>query len=149
MHQTDIRTLKSAKLNWRLNHAALKTIYTDGILPLLQYGPPVWISDIDKACYKLKLVRVQRLIYIKIAKAYRTVWSEALCILTGLTPIAVKLEEVVKLYHLTRGSKKENETIDHDATVKHWFQPVETTTILDDKNEDTSSLQTFTDGSNT
>ena len=64
---------ESAELNWELNHAALKTIYTGGILHLLQYSAPVWISAIDKACYKLKLVRVQRLINIKIAKAYRTV----------------------------------------------------------------------------
>jgi hypothetical protein len=77
---------KSAKLNWGLNHAALKTIYTGGILPLLQYGAPVWIKAMDKACYKLKLVRIQRLINIKIAKAYRTMLNEALCILTGLTP---------------------------------------------------------------
>jgi hypothetical protein len=82
---------KSAKLNWGVNHAALKAIYTGGILPLLQYGAPVWISAIHKACYKLKLVRVRRLINIKISKAYRTVSSEALCILTGLTPIAIKL----------------------------------------------------------
>jgi hypothetical protein len=31
-----------AKLNWGLKHAALKTIYTAGILPLLLYGAPVW-----------------------------------------------------------------------------------------------------------
>jgi len=33
---------KSAKLNWGLKHAALKTIYTGEILPLLLYGAPVW-----------------------------------------------------------------------------------------------------------
>jgi hypothetical protein len=32
---------KLAKLNWGLNYAALKTIYTGGILPLLLYGAPV------------------------------------------------------------------------------------------------------------
>jgi len=32
---------KSAKLNWGLNHKALKTIYLGGILPLLLYGAPV------------------------------------------------------------------------------------------------------------
>jgi hypothetical protein len=32
---------KSAKLNWGLKHAALKTIYTGGILPLILYGAPV------------------------------------------------------------------------------------------------------------
>jgi hypothetical protein len=47
---------KSAKLNWGLKHAALKTIYTGGILPLL-YGAPVWEKAIDKASYKSKLIR--------------------------------------------------------------------------------------------
>jgi hypothetical protein len=42
---------KSAKLNWGLNHSALKTIYTGGVQPLL-HGAPVWKTAIDKACYK-------------------------------------------------------------------------------------------------
>jgi hypothetical protein len=51
----------SAKLNWGLKYSALKTIYTGGILPLLLYGPPVWINAINKASYKLKITRVQRM----------------------------------------------------------------------------------------
>jgi cbb3-type cytochrome oxidase subunit 1 len=47
---------KSAKLDWGLGHAALKTIYTGGILPLLLYGAPVWRKAIDKVSYKSKLV---------------------------------------------------------------------------------------------
>jgi len=77
---------KSAKLNWGLNYAALRTIHTGGIIPLLLYGAPVWINAINKASYKLKITRVQRLINIRLARAYRTVSNEALCILTGLTP---------------------------------------------------------------
>ena len=40
---------KSATLNWGLNHASLKTIFTGGILPLLFYGTPVWKKATDKA----------------------------------------------------------------------------------------------------
>jgi hypothetical protein len=76
---------KSAKLYWGLDHKALKTIYVGGILPLLTYGAPVWITALGKERYKTKLIRVQGLINIKIAKAYRTVSHEALCILTGMT----------------------------------------------------------------
>jgi hypothetical protein len=77
---------KSAKLNWGLQHAALKTIYTGALTPLLLYGAPRWYKAINTASNKRKLIRVQRLINIKIAKAYRTVSNEALCALTGLTP---------------------------------------------------------------
>jgi len=44
----------------------------------------------DIACYKAKIIRVQRLINIKIAKVYRTVSNEALCVITGLVPIHIK-----------------------------------------------------------
>ena len=64
---------KSAKTTWGLKHAALKTICAGGILPLILYGTPVWKGVMDIACYKAKIIRVQRLINIKIAKAYRSV----------------------------------------------------------------------------
>ena len=40
---------------------------------------------------------------IKIAKAYRTTSSEALCILAGTTLIIIRTEEAVKLYFLRKG----------------------------------------------
>ena len=48
---------KSAKLNWGLSYAALKTIHTGAILPLLLYGAPIRIKTVKKASYKLKLTR--------------------------------------------------------------------------------------------
>jgi len=45
---------------------------------------------------RLKYIRVQRLINIKIAKAFRTTSSEALCILSGTTPIILRTEEAVR-----------------------------------------------------
>jgi len=116
---------KSAKLNWGLKHAALKTIHTGGILPLLLYVAPVWKKATDKISYKAKLIRVQRLINIRIAKAYRTLSNEALCILTGLTPIAIKIEEAFQFYEFTRGNTKEEALVDCDMGVKYWHHPAE------------------------
>jgi hypothetical protein len=123
---------KSAKLYWGLNHAALTTIYTGGILPLLLYGAPVWSNIITKTCYRQKIARVQRLINIKIAKAYRTVSHEALCILAGLTPIHIKINEAAQLYHLTRVSRYKDQPIDHDTKAKHWLHPAVKATVTDE-----------------
>jgi hypothetical protein len=138
---------KLVKLNWGLNHAALKTINTGEILPLLLYGAPVWKKALDKVSYRSKLIRAQRLINIKIAKAYRTVSNEALCILTGLTPIAIKIEVASQLYQLTRGNTKEEALIDCDMGVKYWHHPAETITFLTENNKEISTIQIFTDGS--
>jgi len=73
--------------------------------------------------------------------------NEALCILTGLTPIAIKIDEAAQYYQLTRGSTNEEAQTDCDMGVKHWHHPAETITFLTEDNEETSTIQIFTDGS--
>jgi hypothetical protein len=75
--------LKMAKLTWGIKHAAIATIYKGAILPLLTYGAPVWIEAMKYEHNRQKYIRVQRLINIRMAKAYRITSSEALCMLTG------------------------------------------------------------------
>jgi hypothetical protein len=50
----------------------------------------------------MKITRVQRLIDIRLAREYRKVSNEALCIITD-----IKIEEAAQLYQLTRGSRKD------------------------------------------
>jgi len=107
----------------------------------------VWKKAIDKVSYKLKLIRLQRLINIRNAKAYRTVSNKALWILTGLIPITIKIEEAFQFYEFTRGCTKEDALVDHDMGVKYWHHPAETIIFLTENNEATSTFQIFTDGS--
>jgi hypothetical protein len=140
---------RSAKLNWGQGSAALKTIYTGAILPLLIYGAPVWAEAINKPCYKQKVIRVQRLINIRIAKAYHTISNEALCMITELTPIDFKIEEVVKLFQITRGRTKSEHPVDLDTRVQHWLHAAFSISLLKDNNDVDSDLEIFTDGSKT
>jgi hypothetical protein len=94
---------KSAKLTWGLRHEALQTIYKGAILSLLLYDAPVWAEAMRFEYNRVKYIMVQRLMNIKIAKAFRTTSSEALCILAGTTPINIMTEEAVKQYLLRKG----------------------------------------------
>ena len=87
---------RAARLKWGIKQQVIATIYKAAILPLLSYGAPVWFEAMKHAHNRQKYVRVQRLINLRMATAYRTTSSEALCILTGMTPIILKLEAVVK-----------------------------------------------------
>ena len=60
------------------------------------------------------------------AKAYRTVSNEALCILTGMTPIAIKIEEAIELYQLTNGNTNKEAKVDNNIGFKHWQHPADT-----------------------
>jgi hypothetical protein len=85
------------------------------------YGAPVWIDAMEKKWNKAIYSRVQRLMNIKIAKAYRTTSNEALCILTGTTPIDIKAGETAKLYRMSRD--RQNHQLDHDAEPKIGYTP--------------------------
>jgi ribonuclease HI len=137
---------KSAKVTWGLKHEAMKTIYTGGILPLILYGAPVWKRVLDIKCYKSKLIRTQRLINIRIAKAYRTVSNEALCVITGLKPINIKIEETAKYYECL---KRQRNLLDLEMEVKNWTHPTNTVEIIDDQPEDKYKIKIYTDGSKT
>ena len=140
---------KSAKITWGLGHEALRTIYVGGILPLLLYGAPVWIKAMGKEKYKKKLSRVQRLINIKMAKAYRTVSSEALCVITGMTPINLKIEQAAEFYLHTRGQLKDTAQFDNNKEARFWQHPAEMVIRTAEGTRDDSPLQIYTDGSKT
>jgi hypothetical protein len=90
---------------------------------------------------KAKLIRVQRIINIKIAKAYRTVSNEALFVLTVLTPITIKIEEMAKLYHLTKGNTNKKEQVDNNMEVKYWQHPADMITRMIEDTEEKSRIQ--------
>jgi hypothetical protein len=80
------------------------------------YGVPVWIGAMAKKCNKILYTRVQRLMNIKIAKAYRTTSGEALSILSGITPIEIKVVETDRQYGITRD--RQNRQLDHEEVPK-------------------------------
>jgi len=102
-----------------------------------------------KENYKAKLLRVQRLINIKMAKAYRRVSHEALCVLTGTMPIDLKIEQTVKIYQLTKGNDTGKTQFDKDMEVRYWQHSAEASISSTDEKEDKGSIHIYTDGSKT
>jgi hypothetical protein len=118
-----------------------------------------------KEKYKARLLRVQRLINIKMAKAYRTVSHEAyrtvsheayrtvshkvLYVLTGTMPIDLKKEKAARMYQLTKGNAKEKAQFDKDMEVRHWQHLAEASMISTNEKEEKGSMHIYTDGSKT
>ena len=102
-----------------------------------------------KENYKARLLTVQRLINIKLAKAYRTVSNEALCVLTGMMPINIKIDQEAQLYQLTKGTAKNKTQIDKDMEVRYWLHPAEGSINSTDGKEENGSMHIYSDGSKT
>jgi hypothetical protein len=89
---------KTAKLSWGFGHKSLKIIYEVAIVPLITYGAPILEEAVKKQRLLRKMQSTQRLINIKIAKAYRTISFEASCVMAGVQPIGLVIEGKTCLY---------------------------------------------------
>jgi len=94
---------KSAKLQWGLDQKSLKTVYEVALVPLMTYGAPVWDEAVTKQRCLRKMQRVQRLINIKIPKAYGTISFEVSCLMAGAPPIGIVIAGKVQLYKRKHG----------------------------------------------
>ena len=88
---------KTAKLHWGLGHKSLKTVYEGALVALMTYRVPVWEEAVFKQRLLRKMQSAQRLINIKIAKAYRTISYEASCVMVRVLPIGIVITGKVQL----------------------------------------------------
>ena len=137
---------RTAKLQWGLGHKALRTIYEGAIIPILTYGAPIWAEAMRKSRNLVKYKRIQRLMNIKIAKAYRTISYEASCVIAGEPPIELIIGQKVQTYVNT---KINNSDYDAPLEVRYWRHPAELVTIREVSNGTLYTTEVYTGGSKT
>ena len=134
-------------MSWGLKNEVIATMYKGAILPLLTYGAPVWIDAMKYEHNRQKYVRVQRLINLKMARAYRTTSSEALCILTGMTPIILTIKETVTQYTFRDTQQQQARNLDQDVEYKYWPHPAKAVSIEETQSHEEAAIRAYTDGS--
>jgi hypothetical protein len=83
---------KLPKISLGFRHAELATIYKGAILWLLQYEAPFFIEAMKCELNRIKYIKVERLMNLRIAQTFSTTSSEALCILAGKILLLLKLK---------------------------------------------------------
>ena len=86
---------------------------------------------------------------IKMPKTYRTVSSEDLCVIIGMTPTHIKIEEVAELYHHTRSHIKDNENFDNNKEATNCEHAAEVIIRTPEGIVEDSPLHIYTDGTKT
>ena len=86
------------------------------------------------------------MVNIKIARAFRTTFHEALCVLTGITPIITELENEAKIYHCTRRNEK-SEQYDAPKHYSQWNHPANALDIKEKREGQEYTVEIYTDGS--
>ena len=67
--------------------------------------------------------------------------------LTGMTPIILKLEEVVKRHSLKGKPHHQAINLDHDVEYKHWPHPAKAVTIKEVEDHEEAAVHAYTNGS--
>ena len=90
---------------------------------------------------------MHRLINIKTAKAYRTLSYEASCIMAGVKPIRIVLEEKIQLYEVKHNLVRREQEFDLPLLVKDWPHPAMKVNISKVNKATKYPIEIFTDGS--
>ena len=72
---------------------------------MITYGAPIWEEALRKLKNLNKLKRVQIIINVTIAKAYKTLSYEASCVIAGIKPIAISISETAQTYIVAQTPK--------------------------------------------
>jgi Ni,Fe-hydrogenase I large subunit len=70
--------------------------------------------------------------------------NEALCVITGILPINIRIMETVRFYEIT---KRKGSQYDREMEVKNWTHPAKHVNITEGQEERTHSIYAYTDGS--
>jgi hypothetical protein len=89
---------------------------------------------------------IQRLINIKIIKACQTISYDASCVISGVRPIQITIEQKVQTYMATKINNLEYDSL---LEVRYWRHTVELAIIHEVENGTRYTTETYTDGSKT
>jgi hypothetical protein len=138
---------RSAKQQWGLGHKSLKTIYEGALVPMITYGAPVWHEAVVKQTNLRVLQRAQRMINIKMAKAYRTISFESSCMMAAVPRIGIVIEGKARMYKIKHNIERTEYNCDTPLPVKQWTHPARRVNITEASDSTPYSAVIYTDGS--
>ena len=110
------------------------------------------INYIEEKCSNLilftllqtKIIIIERLIYLRIAKSYRTVSNGALYVVVGIKAIHIEIEEAGRYYEITKGKGIQ---YNREMELKNWIHPTKHVKITEAYENSPHYIHAYTDGS--
>lgn len=94
--------LKFASSQGGMNKIILKTWYKRIIEKKITYASPVWYPHIQKSRGHQIISSIQYLNLLTISRAYKKTAASALCVLTGIIPLHIKMKEISVIGRVSR-----------------------------------------------
>ena len=75
---------------------------------ILLYAAPIWSPAMEVKSYTQHITSVYRRASLRVASAFRTVSYEAVCVISGMPPIELIVEERSRIYNRLQGDRNAN-----------------------------------------
>ncbi len=85
---------------------------------VLLYGAPIWSEALGVKSNRKQLAKIYRLTTLRVISAYRTTSDEAACVLAGMIPIDILVNEARRIYETKRRSSSVGQDIQAIERVK-------------------------------
>lgn len=91
-----------ARAKWGISTRVMEMIYRGVLLAMVTYAAAGWADRVN-SYHRKQLTQAQRYALLGVTKAYRTIPTDALCVIAGATPIECVLKERRSAYYLRSG----------------------------------------------
>lgn len=81
-----VQNLSKIMPNISAAKSSKRKLLSNVVHSIILYGAPVWAQDMNKMGWSA-LLKTQRRICLRVATAYRTVSSDAVCVISGIVPV--------------------------------------------------------------
>ena len=138
---------------WGISTDVTESIYQGAIEPAILYGVDVWGEALRFKWARMLLVKMQRIMLLRICKAYRTTSNESLCVMANILPLPLKAEMIIQMknvYNVGKFYPDGNPGIEIELPDKTSYHPSitnNTTIITTEINLPLDGYCIFTDGS--
>jgi ribonuclease HI len=136
------RLMNVAKAYWGIGSTAMRQIYIGAVEPLILYASLIWGHVATSAHNCRKLRSIQRMMLLRITKAYSTTSNDALCVMARVIPIHLRIGEQLSLHTAVTDG-----TVELPAPHLSLGHPATRTRVNRVIRASDTSIQIYTDGS--
>lgn len=90
------------------------------ITSVIRYGDETWVTATEKDCNRRKLDGVYRLAALRVVSAYRTVSTDAVCVIAGMIPICTLIREDRRCGESRRRIGITERPLHREQTMSEW-----------------------------
>jgi hypothetical protein len=97
-----------------------RVVLTMAVQSIVLYAAPVWTNEEGTQRHKVDLLKAQRIMALRVCRAYRTASTDAVLVLAGLVPLNLMAEERKRLFELSASLNEDERRRERSVTMGKW-----------------------------